>query len=64
MKNCTEIFIYDTLYKTLISEKPLRIRFDKIDGFMRVYDGARYLELFGLEKYNVIYNIGLDILQE
>ena len=25
----------------------MRIRFDKIDGFIRVYDGARYLVLFG-----------------
>ena len=33
------------------------IRFDKIDGFIRVYDGTRYLVLFGSEKYNFIYNI-------
>ena len=36
--------------------KPLRIRFDKIDGFIRVYDGSRYLVLFGREKYDFIYN--------
>ena len=36
--------------------KPLRVRFDKIDGFIRVYDGTRYLVLFGSEKYNSIYN--------
>ena len=28
---------------------PLRIRFDKIDGFIRVYDETRYLVLFGTE---------------
>ena len=31
--------------------KPLRIRFDKIDGFIRVYDTTRYLVLFGDEKF-------------
>ena len=34
--------------------KPLRIRFDKVDGFIRVYNGARYLVLFGVEKYGFI----------
>ena len=32
------------------------IRLDKIEGFTRVYDGTRYLVLFGLEKYDAIYN--------
>ena len=38
--------------------KPLRIRFDKIDGFIiiRVYDGTRYLVLFGSEKFDSIHN--------
>ena len=30
--------------------------FDKIDGFIRVYDVTRYLVLFGAEKYDFIYN--------
>ena len=34
----------------------MRIRFDKIDGFVRVYDGTKYLVLFGPEKYDAIYN--------
>ena len=46
--------IYDISYKTLIGSKPLRIRFDKIDGFIRIYDGTRYLTLFGSEKYDAI----------
>ena len=25
-------------YKTLIGPKPLQIKFDKIDGFIRIYD--------------------------
>ena len=34
----------------------MRILFDKIDEFMRVYNGSKYLVLIGLEKYNSIYN--------
>ena len=48
--------IYDISYKNLIDPKPLRIRFGKIDGFIRIYDGTRYLTLFGSEKYAAIYN--------
>ena len=33
----------------------MRIRFVRIYGFIRVYDGTRYLVLFGSEKYNLIY---------
>ena len=43
-------------HNTLADSKPLRIRFDKIDGFIRIYDGTRYLTLFGSEKYEPIYN--------
>ena len=48
--------IYDISYKTLIGPKPLRNRFDNIDGFIRIYDGTRYLVLPGPEKYDAIYN--------
>ena len=41
-KSHKSILIYDISYKTLIGSKPLRIRFDKIDGFIRIYDGTRY----------------------
>ena len=34
------ILIYDISYKTLISSKPFRIRFNNIDGFIRIYDGT------------------------
>ena len=30
--------------------------FDKIDGFIEIYNGTRYLILFGSEKYDAIYN--------
>ena len=35
--------------------KPLPIKFDKINGFIIVYDGSSYLALFGDEKYHFIY---------
>ena len=44
------ILVYYISYKTLIGAKPLRIRFDKVDGFIRIYDGNRYLVLFGPER--------------
>ena len=50
------ILIYDISNKILIGAKPLLIRFDKVDAFIRVYDGTRYLVLFGLGKHDVIYN--------
>ena len=43
-------------YKTLIGAKPLHIRFDKIDRFIRTYDGNKYLTLFSSAEYDVIYN--------
>ena len=39
-----------------IAAKPLRLRFDKINGFIRVYDETRYLVLFGSKNYDSIYN--------
>ena len=54
-KSHENILIYEMLYKTLINPKPLHIRFDKIDGFIRTYGGTRYLTLFCPEKYNTIY---------
>ena len=32
------------------------IRFDKIDGFITVYDGTRCLIFLGSEKYDAIYD--------
>ena len=40
----------------MICAKPLHIRFDKKDGFIRVYDGTRYLVLLGGEKKDFIQN--------
>ena len=33
------------------------ISFDKTDGFIRIYDGTRYLSLFGYEQYDGIYSV-------
>ena len=41
-KSYENILIYDILYRTLIGAKSLHIRFDKVDGFIRAYDGSRY----------------------
>ena len=43
--------VYDISYKILIGAKPLHIRFDKIDEFVRIYVGTRYLALFGSDSH-------------
>ena len=45
-----------TFRKNFNDSKPLRIIFDKIDESIRIYDGARYLTLFGSEEYESIYD--------
>ena len=55
-KTFVNILVYNISYKSLIDSKRLSITFNKIDGFVRVYDGTRYLVLFGSEKYDPIYN--------
>ena len=55
-KSHENILIYVILYKTLIDPKPLRIRFDQINGLIRISDGTGYLTLFGSEEYEAIYN--------
>ena len=41
-KTYKNILIYDISYKTFMGSKPLRIRFDEIDEFIKIYDGIRY----------------------
>ena len=36
-----------------MNAKPFRIRFDKLDGAIKIYDGIRYLELS--ISYNEVY---------
>ena len=46
-KTYKNILIYDISYKTFMGSKPLCIRFNGIDGFIKIYDGILYLVLFG-----------------
>ena len=49
-KSCEKIHkikVHKISYKTLIDTKSLHIRFDKMDGFIRVYDRTRYVLLVG-----------------
>ena len=50
------VLVYNISYRTLIGAKSLLIRLIKIHEFIRVYDGTRYLVLFGAEKFDFIYN--------
>ena len=47
--------IYDISYKTFMGEKPLLIRCDRIDGFIKVFDGTRYLVIFDFWLFDEIY---------
>ena len=43
--------------KLPMEQNLLLILFDKVDEFKEInYDGAKYLVLFGLEKYNPTYD--------
>ena len=55
-KSYKNILKYNISYKSLNDYKPLRIRVDKIDVFIKVYDRTGYLVLFGSEKYDSIYD--------
>ena len=46
--------ILDISYKTFMGSIPLHIRFDEIDGFIKVYDGIRYLVSFSNSWYDTI----------
>ena len=55
-KSHENILIYDISYKTLISSKPFRIRFDKKGRIIRIYHGTRCLTLFGTKKNDATYD--------
>ena len=42
--------------KTFMGAKPLRIWLDEIDGFIKIFDGIRYLVLLASKRYDEIYN--------
>ena len=49
-----KIFLFITFKQDL--DRLLCVRFDKIDGLIRVYNGCRYLVLLGSERYDTISN--------
>ena len=52
-KTYENILIHEISYKTFVGEKPLSIRFNKVNGLIKIYNGIRYLELF--DSYNEFY---------
>ena len=50
------MLIYDISYKVLIGSKSLRIKFNKIDGIIRIHGGNRCFTLFDTTKYDTIYD--------
>ena len=54
-KSYKNIVVFNISFNISIDSKPLRIRFQKTHGFIKVYDGTRCLVLFGSEKYDSIY---------
>ena len=60
-----EILIDKKSYKnTLFGSKSLPVRFDEVDWFITVYDGIRYLLLFGSVKYDAIYKRGRYLISQ
>ena len=55
-KSYKNILAHDISYKTFMGAKPLHIRFDKVNRIIKIYDGIRYLEIFGPRIYNAIYD--------
>ena len=55
-KSCKIFLIYNVAYKTRYGVKLLYIIFEKADGYIRKFDGTKYLALFhSNEKYERIF---------
>ena len=46
--------IFNISYKNLVGSKLLTIIFDKVHGFILIYDGTKYLILFRSKIYDAI----------
>ena len=46
----------DISCKSFMGAPPLRIRFNKINGFIKIFDGTKYLVLISPERYVAIYD--------
>ena len=53
-KSYENVSVYNISYKTLICTKSMRIRLNKVHGFMRFYDRTIYLKLFELGNYHEV----------
>ena len=51
-KSYENILIYTFSYELFMVAKPLPITLDKANGIIKIYDGTRYVELFGSRIYN------------
>ena len=43
---------------------PLHIRFDKIDGFIKIYDGIRYLVIQVHSWFDEIYDSTVNLISD
>ena len=53
-KSYKDTLVYNILYKNFMDTKPLRIRFNEVDGIIKICNEVRYLEL--LNSYNEVYS--------
>ena len=56
------VLIYKLLYKKFIDAKPFPIKFNKVDGLIKIYNGIRYLELSN--SYDTNYRVYNKIFDE
>ena len=55
-KNRWKCFDYDAAYKTPYGATPLRIIFNKVDGYTKKYDKTKYLALFHSKRFERIFD--------
>ena len=48
------ILVYDISYKALIGSKTLHVRFDRIDGFIRIYHGTNIKNSLALKNFMLV----------
>ena len=63
-KSHKSTLIYEVSYKNFMGEKPLRINFNEINGFIKAYDGIIYLVIFNYWLHNEIYNRIIYLISE
>ena len=64
-KSYENVLVDNILYKKFMDTKPLRIKFNKVEGLIKIYNEIRYLELFNLygaitARINFRYNAIFD----